>query len=162
MTYIIDGHNLIPKIAGLSLSEMDDEARLINLLASFCQKKKTRVIVFFDKAAPGRQGAIKYGAVTAFFVSESQNADNAIHSYLISKRRDAVNLTVVSSDRQVQNDTRALRAKVQSSEAFARQLRDTVITDNRVSEVNDNEKLTPEEVENWEKIFFGYDKYHDL
>jgi len=160
MTYIIDGHNLIPKIAGLSLSEMDDEARLIQLLVTFCQKKKVRVIVFFDKAAPGRQGATKHGAVTAYFVPERQTADDAIHRYLVSQRREASNLAVVSSDRQVQSDAHDLRARILSTEAFARQLVDCLEQKRDVVQDSDNGVLTPEEVAEWEKLFLGYDKLH--
>ncbi len=160
MTFIIDGHNLVPKIAGLSLSEMDDEARLIQLLVAYCQKKKTRVIVFFDKAAPGRQGASRYGAVTAYFVSERQKADDAIHSYLLSQRNGASNLIVVSSDRQVQTDARSLKAKVLTSEEFARQLSESIVQKNRFLQSTSNEVLSPEEVAEWEKLFLGYNKSH--
>ena len=160
MTYIIDGHNLIPKIAGLSLSEMDDEARLIQLLVNFCRNKKTRVIVFFDRAAPGRQGATQYGAVTAYFVPEEQTADDAIHRYLVSRRREACNLTVVSSDRQVQSDARGLRAKILSAEAFIKQAMDSIEQKGRGIQGSGNDVLTPEEVAEWEKIFLGYNKLH--
>lgn len=158
MTYIVDGHNLIPKIAGLSLSEMDDETRLIQLLVAFCQKKKVRVIVFFDKAAPGRQGATKHGAVTAYFVPEKQTADDAIHRYLASQRRETGNLTVVSSDRQVQSDARAMRARILSAEAFAKQLMDCIEQKGWGVQGSSNDVLTPDEVAEWEKIFLDYNK----
>ena len=37
MPYLIDGHNLIPKVAGLSLKAVDDEMQLIELLQEFCR-----------------------------------------------------------------------------------------------------------------------------
>ncbi len=119
MSYIIDGHNLIPKIPGLSLAQVDDETRLIRLLMTFCQKKKSRAVVFFDKAAPGHQGGRAFGAVSAIFVSDRRKADDAIHDYLVAHRREARNFTVVSSDRQVQRDATSLHARVLSTEAFA-------------------------------------------
>ncbi len=156
MSYIIDGHNLIPKIAGMSLSEMDDEARLIQLLVSYCKKKKSRVLVFFDRAAPGHQGIKKYGAVTAYFVSENLKADDAIHRYLLSHHRETCNFTVVSSDHQVQRDACALKARVLSAEMFAKQLRD--LLDQKVESSKDlqNELLSPDEVAEWENLFLGY------
>ncbi len=33
--YIIDGHNLIPKLPGRSLRELDDEMALVGLLQTF-------------------------------------------------------------------------------------------------------------------------------
>jgi hypothetical protein len=35
MPYLIDGHNLIPKLIGFSLRAMDDEEQLIPLLQTF-------------------------------------------------------------------------------------------------------------------------------
>ena len=35
MPFLIDGHNLIPHIRGLSLSQLDDELALLGLLNSF-------------------------------------------------------------------------------------------------------------------------------
>ena len=40
MTYLIDGHNLIPHVAGLSLDQLDDEDGLVALLVGFSIKQK--------------------------------------------------------------------------------------------------------------------------
>jgi hypothetical protein len=32
MPYIVDGHNLIPKVPGLNLQDMEDELQLVELL----------------------------------------------------------------------------------------------------------------------------------
>ncbi|MBP1702274.1 MAG: hypothetical protein H6Q38_1381, partial [Chloroflexi bacterium] len=40
MPYIVDGHNLIPKIPGLSLRAIDDEMQLIELLQEFCRVQR--------------------------------------------------------------------------------------------------------------------------
>ena len=158
MRYIIDGHNLIPRITGLSLEELDDEARLIQILVKFCQKKRDRVIVFFDKAAPGHQGAINYGAVNAYFVSERRKADDAIHDYLVAHRSEARNFIVVSSDRQVQRDARSFHAGILSTESFSEQLTERlVVPGQRAGETNAG-PLTPEEVAEWEKLFTRYNK----
>ena len=53
MQYIIDGHNLIPNIRGLTLSDLDDEQALIDLLTPFLRAKKSRAMVFFDRAGTG-------------------------------------------------------------------------------------------------------------
>ena len=40
MGYLIDGHNLIPKIPGMSLRMEDDEQELIQLLQDFSRYKR--------------------------------------------------------------------------------------------------------------------------
>ena len=149
---------MIPRIAGLSLAELDDEARLIQILVKFCQKKKDRAIVFFDKAAPGHQGAFNYGVVNAFFVSERRKADDAIHDYLVAHRSEARNFIVVSSDRQVQRDARAFHAGILSAEKFSEQLSSRLIMTGQIAEESNADPLTPEEVAEWEKLFTRYNK----
>jgi predicted RNA-binding protein with PIN domain len=158
MRYIVDGHNLIPRIAGLSLKELDDEARLIQILVKYCQKKRDRIIVFFDKAAPGHQGAYQYGGVKAVFVSERRKADDAIHDYLVAHRGEARNYVVVSSDRQVQQDSRSFHAAILSAENFSEQLSKSLIPTDQITEEADVDLLTPEEVAEWEKLFTRYNK----
>src|SRR5262245_2786427 len=106
MPYLIDGHNLIPKL-GLRLDSIDDEMELIAILQEFHRLKHTsagQVEVYFD-AAPTSQARIrKLGAITAHFVRLGTSADNAIRNRLKKLGRSARNWTVVSSDRQVQTD----------------------------------------------------------
>jgi uncharacterized protein len=157
MSYIIDGHNLIPKIPGLSLAQVDDETRLIRLLMTFCQKKKSRVVVFFDKAAPGHQGGRTFGAVSAIFVSDRRKADDAIHDYLAAHRREARNFTVVSSDRQVQRDATSMRARILSTENFADLLSGCVFSEAPIQGEAEPDLLSPEEITEWERLFRCYD-----
>jgi predicted RNA-binding protein with PIN domain len=158
MTYIIDGHNLIPKVPGLSLEQMDDEIRLIQRLIKFCQKKRARIVVYFDKAAPGYKSGSNYGAVSVIFVSNRRKADDAIHDYLIAHRREARNLTVVSSDRQVQRDASSLHSQVLSTETFAELLDASLFSPGKGGGSSEQELLTPDEVAEWEKLFTYHDK----
>ena len=157
MSYIIDGHNLIPNIPGLSLAQVDDETRLIRLLVTFCQRKRSRVVVFFDRAAAGHQGGHAFGAVSAIFVSDRRTADDAIHDYLVAHRREARNFTVVSSDRQVQRDATSLHARVLSTEAFADILADSNLSAAPIHGKAEPDLLSPEEISEWERQFRCYD-----
>ncbi len=56
MLILIDGHNLIPKIPGMSLADLDDENQLIPLLQTYCRKRRNTVEVYFDRAPVGRAG----------------------------------------------------------------------------------------------------------
>ena len=122
MPYIIDGHNLIPKVPGLSLQEMDDEQQLLEMLQEFCRRQRKQVEVFFDNAPPGGVRARNLGSVTARFVRQGATADDAIRKRLGNLGRAARNWTVVSSDQAVQAEARAAQAQSMPSEAFARLL----------------------------------------
>lgn len=119
---IIDGHNLIPKIPGLSLRDIDDEESLAALLQQYARVKRKQVLVFFDGAPPGQAGERVYGVVRAHYVPAGRTADDAIRKYLDGLGKAARSATVVSSDRLVQANARELRARVLSSEEFAREL----------------------------------------
>lgn len=147
MPTIIDGHNLIPKIHGLSLQRLDDEIELIQLLQIFCRVRRKTVEVYFDKAAAGRQGTRSFGAVKAHFVAASSNADTAIRQALHKLGRKARNWEVISSDRQVQTEARSLGVKVIPSEEFALLLEEAQLQ--TLKGAGESPGLTTEEVDRW-------------
>ena len=122
MPYLIDGHNLIPKVPGLQLGSADDEMQLVELLQEFCRLSRKQVEVYFDQAAPGQSGKRALGTVTAYFVAAGRTADQAINQRLEKLGRSARNWVVVSSNRSVQISARHAGAQVLASEAFARLL----------------------------------------
>lgn len=154
MPIIIDGHNLIPKIPGLSLHILDDEAQLIEMLQEYCRRSRKKVEVFFDNAPPGAPRARSYPNLTARFVREGQTADQAILGKLKRLGKEARNWTVVSSDHEVQSSARAARATVVTSEVFARQL---LLSLARPPSEGDTQEqiLSEEEVDDWLSLFGG-------
>jgi len=99
MIFLIDGHNLIPHIPGLSLKELDDECQLIGMLQEFSRVSRQRVEVYFDKAPAGQSGTRNYGAVKAHFIREDSTADEAIISgseALAGRRRAAWSLPPIT------------------------------------------------------------------
>lgn len=122
MPYLIDGHNLIPNIPGLDLSQLDDEDRLVTLLQEFARVRSVGVEVFFDQAPPTRGGKKKAGRVVIHNVRSGKTADRAIVERLDQLGKQARNWTVVSSDRQVRQEAIAHKAITMSSENFSRQL----------------------------------------
>jgi predicted RNA-binding protein with PIN domain len=153
MAYLIDGHNLIPKISGLSLRAMDDETQLILLLQDFCRKKRKKVEVYFDQAPAGQAQSQRFGMVLAHFVREGTTADQAIANRLRRLGRLAANWTVVSSDHAVQNYARSQRAKVISSEAFAAMLGEKSGQVELDPWENKRAGLRADEVEEWMNLF---------
>ncbi len=149
MPYLIDGHNLIPKL-GLRLDSVDDEMELISILQEFCRLERRQVEVFFDGAPATHAGTRKTGRVTAHFVRLGTTADDAIRSRLKSLGRSAKNWTVVSSDRQVQAEAHAAHAEAVSSESFAGMLKQARDAAPKTSGAR---KLSSEEVDEWLKLF---------
>ena len=149
MPFLIDGHNLIPKL-GLHLDSVDDEMELIAILQEFCRLERRQVEVFFDGAPAPHAGTQKLGAVTAHFARLGTTADDAIRKRIKHLGKRARNWTVVSSDRQVQADARAAQAEVLSSESFASRLKRAR---NSISKPAEERGLSKQEVDEWVEFF---------
>lgn len=154
---IVDGHNLIPKIPGLSLSDLDDEQSLIDLLQRYARQRRgakgggaaRRIEVFFDRAPVGQAGTRSYGSLVAHFVQAGKTADEAIRQFISGLGKSARNVTVVSSDRQVQANARALHAAVIPSDVFAREL--TALPEQPPASAPQNAPSAP--LDEWYQIF---------
>jgi hypothetical protein len=155
MPFLIDGHNLIPKIRGLSLDNLDDEQQLIELLQDYCRLQRKQAIVFFDKAAPGGTQARNYGNLTARFVRQDSTADQAIRRKLAHLGREARNWTVVSSDFAVQSEARAAQAHVMPSEEFAGLLIQMLDESRRDPGGDINKDMSQDELDEWMDLFGG-------
>jgi predicted RNA-binding protein with PIN domain len=151
MPYIIDGHNLIGKIPGLRLDDLDDEQELIEILQSFCQQNGKDVEVYFDRAASGHSRASVHGRVIARFVRSGETADQAIARHLKRLGNSASNWTVVSSDNEVQNAARRARARVIDSTTFSRDL----TADPAGDESGESPHISADEVDEWLDMFGG-------
>ena len=158
MAYLIDGHNLIPKLPGMDLGMVDDEMQLVETLQDFCRRRSKQVDVYFDNAQAGGLKVQKFGAVTAHFTRAGIPADEAIRAHLGRLGREARNWSVVSSDRAVQGYARSARALVISSESFADML--SLSTENSHDEPaeSDDPSLSSDEIEDWLRLFGDEDQ----
>jgi predicted RNA-binding protein with PIN domain len=150
--YLIDGHNLIPKIPGLSLADIDDEMRLADWLQVFCQRQQQDVEVFFDQAPPGSNPKRRWGRLIMHFVRQGTLADSAIETRLAQLGKAARNVTVVSSDRRVQMAARNVHANVMPSEDFAVELIRPG-PEKRGTSRTEGPSLSDEEISEWEDLF---------
>lgn len=153
MNYIIDGHNLIGNIPGLSLSMPDDEQRLIELLLRFSQGRHGRVEVYFDGAPADQSGERNYGKVKAHFVLHSSTADQAIRNRLQVLGRASRNWVVVTSDRSVQAAAHEAHAQVMPAREFARLLQTSLRQGVAGAEQTGDQPLSEDEVQEWLQIF---------
>lgn len=153
MPYLIDGHNLIPRIPGIHLHDIDDEIHLIKLLQDFCRETKSKAEIFFDNSPPGSARTQKHGRVTAHFIRFGSTADNAIRTRLRKIGRAAPNWTVVTSDREIIAACREVGAKTLSAAAFASQVLSTKQVQQLSPEMDENIRLSPEAIDEWLDIF---------
>jgi len=153
MPYLIDGHNLIPKL-GLTLDDPQDEIKLIERLQAFCRLRKTQVEIYFDGGVAGQPQVHKYGNVKAHFVRDRKvpnAADAAIESRLMKLGRAARNWSVVSSDHRVQRAAGEVHARVFSSDEFARMVNEAGTTSSDQNKTDTG--LSQEDVSYWMDIF---------
>jgi predicted RNA-binding protein with PIN domain len=157
MTLIIDGHNLIPHIPGMQLSDLDDETQLIHYIQEYCRRKRVKAELFFDGSPAGAKPSTGGGLVHVHFVRKSSTADRAMIEALNRQGRNTRNFNLVSSDRQVQTEARALGCSVLSSDQFAAELLNTLSQVEIYSKDKDT-TLSTDEVEDWLNVFKGKDK----
>ncbi len=153
MPYLIDGHNLIPKL-GLRLDSFDDEMELVARLNEFARlSRKPGLEVYFDGAPPLQAGSRHVGLIHAHFVRQGKIADDAIRDRLLALGKRAKNWVVVSSDRMVQANARAAHASLLSSEEFAAQVQATLNAGPPLSEKQS--PMSENELSAWLNLFNG-------
>ena len=122
MPIIVDGHNLIGKMASISLADPEDEAKLVAILARHLPKGRQKAIVVFDKGAEGDLAPrLKGPNLRVIFAPPEDCADRIIMD-MIKGDPNPKGLTIVSSDNEIRRCARSRRAKLISAEDFARQL----------------------------------------
>jgi len=150
MSFLIDGHNLIPMV-GLSLDSLDDELQLVQRLQEFCRLSRVKVEVYFDGAPPGHAGTRRVGGITVHFVRKASSADVAIENRLIKMRRSARNWTVVSSDKRVKAAAQAAQAATMNADDFAAEM--VKVKAKGLAKPEAEPSPTPGEVDEWLEIF---------
>lgn len=149
MPYIIDGHNLIPHIPGIDLSDLDDENSLIKVLQKYASQRRSRIEVYFDQAPVTQSGTHTHGLVKAHYVKSNSTADHAIKNRLTRLGNSAKNWTVVSSDREVLAEARSCHCEVLSSSEFAGMLINGPLPDGPSDGKNDQPEVSEDEVDYW-------------
>lgn len=126
MPYLIDGHNLIGRLDGVSLGDPRDEDKLIARLASFARLGNKRVTVVFDPAPHEVIGRLntreQRGGIMVIWAPAGRSADDVLREE-ITATKDRKGLIVVSSDAAVAGFARVSGVRALSSSDFARQLR---------------------------------------
>jgi uncharacterized protein len=151
MRYLIDGHNLIPKIRSLSLQDIDDEEKLIAYLNRFSTKARAQVEVYFDKAPIDSARSVKIGAVRVHFIRMGSSADAAMIERVQKMGTSTQGVTVVSSDHAIQNVAKRMKLKLISSDEFSGLIEDKLARQ-EVS-VDNGTRLSDDEISEWLRLF---------
>ena len=118
LNYIIDGNNLIGKIASLmSLQKKDKQAsreKLVYILDRYFISKKANVTLHLDGHPAGRVSSSKMKIV----YSENLTADEKIKKQ-VSQSKSPRNIIVVTSDSNLAQFAKVCSATVVSSDEFA-------------------------------------------
>jgi len=122
MPYLIDGHNLIGKLAHISLHDIDDEIWLFELLEDYFKNIRKKAIIFFDRGNLSNKQSKNGAFVKAKFIRKPSSADEAIILELRRLKGNAKNYIVVSSDNWVLNSAKSAGANTEKSEIFAKKL----------------------------------------
>ena len=155
MPILIDGHNLIGRLPGISLQDPDDEEKLARLLSSYRSRTGKAVTVIFD---PGGAHALsrrrRLGGVEIQFAPHGSNADRVIRRR-VQKARNPGEWLVVTSDRELAEAVGRLGARVQSAEAFA----SNMMNGSALAPPDWRETPpSPDEVDSWLALFEGRDQ----
>jgi uncharacterized protein len=149
---VIDGHNLIPKLPGIHLGDMDDELQLLGLIQEYCRLARRQAELFFDGAPNPESNGRKSGLVHTHFIKIGNSADDAIIAYLRKSGKDARNMLVITSDRRIQSEARSLGAVLMTSDKFAQEIRKTLSSPAATQEMREKTP-TAGEVEEWISLF---------
>lgn len=154
MPVLIDGHNLIGQIPGMSLADEDDEGQLVMLLRRYSTAKRGRkVLVVFDRGVYGHRQTLDGYGISCHFARSPHDADTHLIKQLRSLKRPR-DWTLVSSDRQIVRVAEECGARVISSQEFARQL--LAPTPTRPAARPDEKydvRLSEAEIEEWLELF---------
>lgn len=149
---IIDGHNLVPKIAGLHLADEDDEIRLIELLQEYCRLARRQAELFFDGSPEPRASNRKNGLVHVHYIKLGYSADDAIIRFVRNLGSEKNNCTVVSSDHRIQNAVLALGCKMMGSDSFSRLISTTLNSEAAVQQRREKPPSSGE-IDEWLSLF---------
>ena len=159
MDYYIDGHNLIPKLSGIRLSDENDEMKLLERIQEYARLSRRKCTVFFDKAPDNKTRDANYGTLHVIYVTHHMKADEEIIERVVRLGKiRAKEVTVVSSDQHVQWQCHQAGAATITSETFAENMNRTFSCGERNGKHSKKgqriePKLSSKEVEEWLEIF---------
>lgn len=153
MPILVDGHNLIGRLAMISLQDPDDEEELVRLLRSYQARTGKAIVVIFD---PGGESVLprsrRFGGVQVQFAPRGSDADTLIIGR-VRQSRDPGSCLVVTSDQDLANTVMRYGARVKSAEDFSTELAGL----REIASEDGDAKLSADEVKAWLSLFGAED-----
>ncbi len=122
MPYLIDGHNLIAQLPDISLSDPDDEYKLITKIKGFIAKEGKRCVVIFDGGVPGGKVPSSHSKLDIVFASAHHSDADTLMTKRIRKLKNARRWVVITSDRVVLSVARRYQCQTMRASEFAKVL----------------------------------------
>ena len=153
MNLLVDGHNLIGQLPGISMADPDDEAQLVMLLRRYATRKRGRqVVVVFDRGVYGHPQRLDGYGVTCHFAKSPQDADAQLLRRIRALPRPA-GWALVSSDRQVARAAEERGVRVIGARDFAAQLLALAAPPAPSAEKKEDVRLSEAEIAEWLRLF---------
>lgn len=154
MAYLIDGNNLLGRIAPHELRERSGRDGLVVRLLAFQRVTRARIHLVFDGSLEPTPTHISVNPkFTIHFPGEGQSADDVIRD-MIGRQTDRRRFFVVSSDRAVRELAKRGGFTSVTSDAFARELKGVLKEGKKQRELEKRtDSPSPLEICLWDEVF---------
>ena len=154
MAYLIDGNNLLGRIAAHELREKGGRDGLVVRLLAYQRVTRARIHLVFDGNPEETRTDVPVNAkFTIHYPGSGESADDVIRD-MVSRQTDRRRFFVVSSDRAIREMAKKKGIEALTSDAFARELK-TVLKEGKKMRELDKRTETPTslEVKLWDEVF---------
>ena len=154
MAYLIDGNNLLGRIAPHELRERSGRDGLVVRLLAFQRVTRARIHLVFDGNPEQTPTDIVVNPkFTVHYPGEGQSADDIIKD-MIGRQTDRRRFFVVSSDRAIRELARKKGLEAVTSDVFARELKAVLKEGKKLRELEKrSDAPTDLEVDLWNEVF---------
>jgi len=154
MAYLIDGNNLLGRIAPHELRERSGRDGLVVRLLAFQRVTRARIHLVFDgNPEPTPTDVPVNLKFTIHYPGEGQSADDIIRD-MIDRQTDRRRFFVISSDRAIRELAKKRGLEPVTSDVFARELKAAIKEGKKRRELEKRaEAPSPLEIVLWDEVF---------
>jgi predicted RNA-binding protein with PIN domain len=154
MAYLIDGNNLLGRVAPHELRERLGRDGLVVRLLAFQKVTHTRIHLVFDGSPEEERTAVAVNPkFTIHYPGRGESADDIIRD-IIGRLADRKRFFVVSSDRAIREFAKAGGVTPVKSETFARDLKAALKERKKQKEMEKKtDSPSPLEIDLWDEVF---------
>jgi predicted RNA-binding protein with PIN domain len=154
MAYLIDGNNLLGRIAPHELREPAGREGLVARLLAFQRVTRARIHLVFDgNPDVSPTDIVVNPKFTIHYPGEGGSADDVIRD-MIARQTDRRRFYVVSSDRAIRDEAKKKGLAPVTSEVFARELKAAIKEGRKRRELEKRVVIpTGLEVDLWDEVF---------